>query len=96
MEFIQKHNFYKENAFGKRKLVASNVPLKISIDDNDIVGVQEVINERTRVAYKKICMINLVNYAQYNNQLIVNCAYSKVKIMLDSKSTQHVAIKGFR
>jgi hypothetical protein len=95
MEFVQRNNYYKPDRSGVDKIFARNVPIRICIDDNDIVGVQEVINSNTGKPYKKICRLHLMNYMQYDNQLVVNYPYQKMKIMLDQRFTSHIRIKGF-
>ncbi len=97
MEFIQKHNFYRQLPNGAQKLVAKNVRMRVEICEEDIIGVQEVFNERTRQPYKNVCTLMLVNYAQYENQLTVCYNYNKmVKFLNDRPRTdKHITIKGF-
>lgn len=96
MIFTQRTNFYKQLPDGTSKMVAKNIPLRLSISTDDIIGVQEVFNERTGKPYKKICMLNLVNYAQYNNQLIVNYDFKKMRDFIELRNKdEHIVIRGF-
>lgn len=92
MEFIQRTSFFKPLKNGKQRLKIRNVVLRISIDDSNVVGVQQIINERTKKPYKHLCLLNLINYSQYNNQLVVYHKYEDLRSMFNAKET---IVRGF-
>lgn len=92
MEFIQRHNFFKPLKNGKQRLKIRNAVLKISIEDSNIIGVQEIINERTKKPYKHLCLLNLVNYNQCDNRLVVYHSYEELSKLFNH---QNIVIKGF-
>lgn len=95
MEFIQKQNFYKQGEDGKSQCVAKNVKIRISIDENEIISVEQLINERTKEPYKTVCKLNLLNHHAYNNVLVVMKSYAEMRDYINHRNNGRVVVKGF-